>query len=141
MPIGGHGSLFFKVRVTKERKQRSDKESNMVGESKNKRCWLGLASGSCSCRGMHAGMENKAHLCSQHGPVNSSEQSEPWSREDKALTLRSGCHTYPLPPLAWPQSCRERSPSALLLRTQWQQVLVVMSAQEGAFYPKGMCVS
>lgn len=65
MPIGGDWSSFFKLRVTKERKQYPDKESSMVGESKNKRCWLGLASRSCSRRGMRAEMENKARLCSQ----------------------------------------------------------------------------
>lgn len=67
MPIGGDWSSFFKLRVTKERKQYPDKEFNMVGESKSKRCCLGSASRSCSPRAMCAGMENKARLLFHHG--------------------------------------------------------------------------
>lgn len=65
MPIGGDWSSVFKLRVTKKIKQYPDKEPNMVEESENKSYWLGSASWGCSCRGICAGIENIAHLCSQ----------------------------------------------------------------------------
>lgn len=120
MPIGGDWSSVFKLRVTKERKQYPDKESNMVGESSNKSCWLGSASCGCSCRGMCAGVENMACLCSQCDMGGQgTAQSTVLATGGEALMPKGLLPSF-LPSLpAWPQWCGE--PSALLLRNQQHQ--------------------
>lgn len=86
MPIGGDWSSVFKLRVTKERKQCPDKESNMVGESMNKSRWLGSASWTCSCRGMCAGIEIMTCICSQcDAKGQGTAQSSVLARGDEAL--------------------------------------------------------
>lgn len=73
------------------------------------------------------------------GPENCQEQSVSQPRGVKGRMLEGlAAHTYPLSLLAWPHPAEK--PSALLLRIQGHQVILVMPAQEGAFYPNPMCV-